>query len=215
MAAFAAARGTWVFGAAVGVDRVQLGLAAGLFAVALAGCGSSTATIPKGTPSPKPQVTAIAPGVTVPKAQVALPSYTVSSSHPLPSGVSAQQVVQDVQIDNVIENIAIERQDPALLAYADTGDWLAAEKTEISQNTANQVKVLSISDTLTSVQVGAKPDPKDGQADLATIIVGSERRVVADQAGKDVTTTKGFDALLWVIWSQPLQRYLICDTATS
>ncbi|NNM96013.1 MAG: hypothetical protein HKL89_00155, partial [Candidatus Dormibacteraeota bacterium] len=47
-------------------------------------------------------------------------------SHPLPSGVSAAQVVKDVQIDNLLENIAIERQDPGLLQYADSGDWLLA-----------------------------------------------------------------------------------------
>jgi|GEM_PF-6441909 len=215
MAAFAAARGTWVFGAAVGVDRVQLGLAAGLFAVALAGCGSSTATIPKGTPSPKPQVTAIAPGVTVPKAQVALPSYTVSSSHPLPSGVSAQQVVQDVQIDNVIENIAIERQDPALLAYADTGDWLAAEKTEISQNTANQVKVLSISDTLTSVQVGFQVDPNDAQAVAAVISEGTEVQTQRTATSPDASHTTHFAVIQWVQWASTLHRYVLCDTASA
>jgi len=215
MAAFAAARGTWVFGAAVGVDRVQLGLAAGLFAVALAGCGSSTATIPKGTPSPKPQVTAIAPGVTVPKAQVALPSYTVSSSHPLPSGVSAQQVVQDVQIDNVIENIAIERQDPALLAYADTGDWLAAIADEISTNAHNHMKVLSIKDYLTSVEVGFQPDPQDASATASVILKGSELQIETNKQGGRTLHTQPFDVLRWLVWSPQLGRYLTCDTGSS
>ena len=215
MAACVAAQGACVFGAPCGVGRVQLGLAVGACALALAGCGASTVPIPRASPSPRAQATVIAPGVTVPKTQLATPSFTVSTSHPLPTGVSAQQVVQDVQIDNLIENIAIERQDAALLAYADTGDWLAAEKTEISQNTANRVKVFSISDTLTSVQVGFESDPSDPEAVAAVISDGTEVQTQRTGTGPDTSHTTHFSVIQWVQWAAGLDRYVLCDTASS
>lgn len=215
MAAGVAAQGACVFGAPCGVGRVQLGLAVGACALALAGCGASTVPIPRASPSPRAQATVIAPGVTVPKTQLATPSFTVSTSHPLPTGVSAEQVVQDVQIDNLIENIAIERQDAALLAYADTGDWLAAIADEISTNAHNHTKILSINDVLNSVEVGFQPDPQDASATASVILKGSEVQVEINQNGKRTEHTQQFDVLRWLVWSQPVGRYLTCDTGSA
>ncbi|HVD04225.1 MAG TPA: hypothetical protein VNF75_08870 [Candidatus Dormibacteraeota bacterium] len=199
----------------MGSSRHGQSLVAALAAFGLAGCGTAVAIIPKGTPTPKPQVTQIAPGVQVPVSALQLPAYTISVSHPLPTGVSAQKVVADVQVDNVIENTAIERQDPALLTYADTGDWLTAEQAEISQNETNKVKVLSIVDKVVSVTVGSEVDPQNLSASVAVILAGTERRItLAPTVGRKVTT-KSFNALLWLLWNQAAGRYQVCDTAAS
>ncbi|MHB1576774.1 MAG: hypothetical protein ACYCX9_09730 [Candidatus Dormibacteria bacterium] len=215
MAAPGAARGTKVAAATLRRNRGVWALALGLMAACLVGCGSSVVAIPKGKPSPKPAMVTIAPGVRVPSSQVALPDYKVSSTHPLPSGVSAQQVVKDAEIDNLIENIAIERQDPALLAYADTGAWLAAERGEISHDKSAQITVLSIKDSVTSVEVGSKVDPQVPTVRVAVIITGSETRVATTATAGRAMTTKKFDALLWLQWDAKIQRFLICDTAAS
>lgn len=184
-------------------------------AACLAGCGSSVVAIPKGKPSPRSNMVTIAPGVRVPKSQLALPAYSVSVSHPLPSGVSAQLVVKDAEIDNLIENIAIERQDPALLAYADTGAWLAAERGEIASDKSSHTAVLSITDSLTSVKVGSKVDPRLTDVTVAVIMAGSEVRVITTPTAKRAVSTKKFDALLWLEWDATLHRFLVCDTAAS
>ena len=201
--------------AGMGSSRHGQSLVAALAAFGLAGCGTSVAIIPKGTPTPKPQVTQIAPGVRVPVSALQLPSYTISVAHPLPTGVSAQKVVADVQVDNLIENTAIERQDPALLTYADTGDWLTAIRTEISQNQAKGIKVLSVTDDVTSVQVGYQSDPNNSSAEAAVIIVGVEVERDLLSTGKMVDHTQHFDVLRWVVWSATQLRYLTCDTGSS
>lgn len=190
-------------------------LACGLVVTCAAGCGSSIAVIPNGTPTPKPAMVSIAPGVRVPSSQVAVPVFTVSSSHPLPSGVSAQLVVKDAEIDNLIENVAIERQDPALLAYADAGDWLAAEKGEIAHDRSAQITVLSIKDAVTSVQVGSKVDPQAPSIHVAVLMVGFETRVIASPGVARKVTRARFDALLWLQWSAKTRRFLIWDAASS
>ncbi len=190
-------------------------LACGLVVTCAAGCGSSVAVIPKGKPTPEPAMVSIAPGVRVPNSQVAVPVFTVSSSHPLPSGVSAQLVVKDAEIDNLIENVAIERQDPALLAYADAGDWLAAEEGEIAHDKSAQITVLSIKDAVTSVEVGFQPDPNDSNADAAVITRGTERQI--ERVGDEPPETKvtAFAVIQWMQWAPKLGRFLLCDTAVA
>jgi hypothetical protein len=188
-------------------------LACGLVVTCAAGCGSSIAVIPKGKPTPKPAMVSIAPGVRVPSSQVVVPVFTVSSSHPLPSGVSAQLVVKDAEIDNLIENVAIERQDPALLAYADAGDWLAAEEGEIAHDKSAQITVLSIKDAVTSVEVGFQPDPNDSNADAAVITRGTERQIERVGVGRPVTKVTAFAVIQWLQWAPKLGRFVLCDTA--
>ena len=183
-------------------------------AACLAGCGSSVVAIPKGKPSPRSNMVTIAPGVRVPKSQLALPGYSVSVSHPLPSGVSAQLVVKDAEIDNLIENIAIERQDPALLAYADTGDWLAAIRGEIAANVQQHVRVVSVTDKITAIKVGFQPDPRNSLADASVIVQGTELEVEKLSSGKQVSHSQAFDVLRWFVWDSAEQRYLTCDTGS-
>ncbi len=201
--------------AGTGRFRHGLGLMLALAVFVLAGCGSSVAIIPKGTPTPTPQVTQIAPGVSVPVSALSLPPYTVSTSNPLPTGVSAQKVVADVQVDNLIENAAIVRQDPALLTYADEGAWLTAIETEISQDRAKGIKVLSVTDALTSVQVGYQTDPNNSAADAAVIVVGTEVERDRLANGRIAVQSKHFDVLRWVVWSTTELRFLTCDTGSS
>lgn len=181
----------------------------------LAGCGSSVAIIPKGTPPPKPQVTQIAPGVSVPVSALSVPPYTVSATNPLPTGVSAHKVVADIQVDNLIENAAIVRQDPTLLPYADAGAWLTAEQGEISQNITNKVKVLSITDNIQSIQVGFRPDPNNALATAAVITAGEETQTQRSTTGRTTTKVTKFDVIQWLLWAQNLDRYILCDTASS
>ena len=171
--------------------------------------------IPKGKPSPRSNLVTIAPGVRVPKSQLALPAYSVSVSHPLPSGVSAQLVVKDAEMDNLIENIAIERQDPALLAYADTGAWLAAERGEIASDKSSHTAVLSITDSVTGVDVGFQPDPNDPSANAAIVIRGTERQVQRVGSGSSTTKVTAFDVIQWLQWDPRLGRFVLCDTASA
>ena len=189
-------------------------LACGLVVTCAAGCGSSVAVIPKGKPTPEPAMVSIAPGVRVPSSQVAVPVFTVSSSHPLPSGVSAQLVVKDAEIDNLIENVAIERQDPALLAYADAGDWLAAIREEIASDVRDHLRVLSVTDTVNSLQVGFQPDPRNSSADASVIIRGTEVAVEKLASGRRVSQSQTFDVLRWFVWDPAIRRYLTCDTGS-
>jgi hypothetical protein len=153
--------------------------------------------------------------VRVKKAQLALPSYSVSTSYPLPSGVSAKTVVEDVQIDDLIENVAVERQQPGLLKYADSGDWLASEQGEISQNKKVGTVVLSIVDRFTSISVGFRTDPNDSGASAAVILQGIETRRQRSGQGVDSEKSTTFDILQWLVWAPSLKRYLTCDTASS
>ncbi|MHB1623780.1 MAG: hypothetical protein ACYCTZ_00365 [Candidatus Dormibacteria bacterium] len=144
-----------------------------------------------------------------------MPAFTVSTSHPLPSGVSAELVVKDVQIDNLLENIAIERQDPGLLQYADSGDWLAAVRGEIGKNKVKGVAVVSVTDKVASVQAGFQTDPSNPDATVAVIVAGSEVEVERLASGEVTTKTTRFDVLRWLVWSASAGRYLTCDTASS
>ncbi len=211
----------WVWGAVVAADvglrtRCGWGILAPLCLATLVGCGSpGSVLIPKASPTPKPVTTALAPGVRVADSELQLPAYTVSVSHPLPSGVSAALVVKDVQIDNLLENFAIERQDPGLLQYADSGDWLLALRSEISHDKAKGMTVVSVTDNVASIHVGFQTDPNNPSATAAVIVVGSESQI--GRLGNGALTTKKtrFDVLRWLVWSQEAGRYVTCDTASS
>jgi hypothetical protein len=195
---------------------VNLGLVIPILVTVLAGCGAnSQVRIPRASLTPGTKTVELAPGVRVKKAQLALPSYSVSTSYPLPSGVSAKTVVEDVQIDDLIENVAIERQQPALLKYADSGDWLASEQGEISQNKKVGTVVLSIVDRFTSISVGFRTDPNDSGASAAVILQGIETRRQRSGQGVDSEKSTTFDVLQWLVWAPSLKRYLTCDTASS
>ena len=210
-----------VWGAVVAADvglraRWGWGILAPLCLTAVVGCGSTgSVLIPKASPTPKPATTPLAPGVRVADSELQLPAYTVSVSHPLPSGVSAALVVKDVQIDNLLENIAIERQDPGLLQYADSGDWLLAEQGEIASNRRQGLVVRSIRDSVTTFKLGSKVDPKDPSVVVAAILTGTELRSTSPPGSKSSTSTTKFAALIWLRWSGTDNRYLICDAASS
>ncbi len=178
----------------------------------VAGCGAAPPVpIPSASPSPSASPTTIAPGVRVPGSNVQPPTYTVSTTHPLPSGVSAAAVAQDVVIDNLIENVAIERDDPALLAYADCGNWLAAEGQEMGQAKSRGEVVLSVTDVFSHVEVGFQPDPSNSSAEAAAILTGTERQRVRSPTGAVTVKTSSFSVIRWLVWSPTVSRYLTCD----
>lgn len=196
--------------------RVNLGLVIPILVTVLVGCGAnSQVRIPRASPTPGTKTVELAPGVRVKKAQLALPSYSVSTSYPLPSGVSAKTVVEDVQIDDLIENVAVERQQPGLLKYADSGDWLGAIQQEITQDRTQDLKVISITDNVTSIQAGYQVDPSNSAAKAAVIVQGSEVEVERLSDGKRHTKTSSFDVLRWLLWTAAISRYLTCDTGSS
>jgi hypothetical protein len=196
--------------------RVTLGLVIPILATVLVGCGAnSQVRIPRASPTAGTNTVKLAPGLRVAKAQLALPPYSASTSNPLPAGVSAKTVVEDVQVDDLIENVAIERQQPALLKYADSGDWLASEQGEISLNKQAGTVVLSITDSVSDVVVGAENDPQDSQANTVAVVTGTETRITRQANHHNSTSTKAFDALLWLLWSPTQNRYKVCDTAAS
>jgi hypothetical protein len=143
-----------------------------------------------------------------------MPTYTVSTTHPLPSGVSAAALAQDVVIDNLIENLAIERGDPALLTYADCGNWLTAEEATISKNKAGSVTVVSIRDEISSMELGFQPDPNDPSVTAAVTITGVEVEVTRTGHGTPTSATTNFDVLQWLSLSNSIRRYLTCDSAS-
>ncbi|MGC8473469.1 MAG: hypothetical protein ACP5PW_03545, partial [Candidatus Dormibacteria bacterium] len=114
-------------------------------------------------------------------------------------------------IDNLIENVAIERGDAALLSYADCGNWLAAETLSISQASGSGTHVLSVADTFSEVQVGFKPDPSNSAAAAATILTGFETEKVRAASGAVTTKTSPFSVIRWLVWSSRQKRYLTCD----
>ncbi len=180
-----------------------------------AGCGASPPVpIPSASPSPAASPTTIAPGVQVPTTEVKTPSYTVSTSHPLPPGVSAAAVAQDVVIDNLIENVAIERGDAALLSYADCGNWLAAVTQEIQTNAGRGIHVTRVSDAVTSMAVGTKADPAAPSLTIAIVISGTETEASISASGSTTKSTP-FAVIRWVVWNTGLDRYLTCDTGSS
>lgn len=196
-------------------QRSALSFGLGMMVVWTAACGSAPARIPSASATPSATPTAIAPGVSVNPPALVLPPYTVSTSNPPPAGVSAKRVVKDVVIDDLIENAAIERRDPGLLAYSDTGDLLKAEQQEIATNSSSNVRVLDIRDTITSIQVGSKVDPNNSLATMATIVQGTEHREQRTDSGAPASTSQKFQVLLWVVWSPTDTRYLLCDTASA
>lgn len=207
-----------------GWDVVQQGLRSTLWAgaaltamaLAVVGCGSAASVkIPSPTPSARPSTTPLAPGVRVPVTEVSPPQYTVSASHPLPSGVSAAQVAKDVEIDNLIENIAIEKGDPALLAYADCGAWLQSERATIQTNRSNALTITGLADKFTSVQVGYQPDPNDASAVASVILVGVETETIRNSSSTTHTVATPFSAMRWLVWTPTHGRYLTCDLASS
>lgn len=195
--------------------RIALVVGSGLVVVWTAACASAPAKIPSASATPTAAPTTIAPGVAVSPSELTLPPYTLSTSNPLPAGVSAQRVVKDVVIDDLIENAALERRDPGLLAYSDTGDLLQAEQQEISTNTSGNIKVLSIRDNITSIQLGSKADPNNSSAQTAIIVQGTEIREQRTGSGPRDHTSRQFQVLLWVVWSPADSRYLLCDTANA
>ena len=180
-----------------------------------AGCGAAPSVpIPSVSPSPAAAPTTIAPGVQVPTTEVQIPTYTVSTSHPLPSGVSAATVAQDVVIDNLIENLAIERGDAALLTYADCGNWLAAVTQEIQTNAGRGIHVTRVSDAVTSMAVGTKAAPAAPGLTIAIVISGTETETSTSASGSTTKSTP-FAVIRWVVWNAGLDRYLTCDTGSS
>ncbi len=197
---------SWSAGLSVG-----LGLTVSL----IAACASPPAKIPFASPSPSEAATTIAPGVEASPSQLQLPPYTVSITNPLPAGISPTQVVTDVVVDNLIENAALEKGDPNLLADADTGDLLESEQQDLATSGSDRIKVLMVQDDISSVQLGSKGDPNDVSANIAAIVEGSETRQVRDAAGVVTSKTAQFDVLLWAVWAPTLNRYLLCDEAAS
>jgi hypothetical protein len=191
----------------------MLGL--GPVAIWTAACAGSTATIPSATPSPSAASTTIAPGVSVNSSELALPPYSISTSNPLPAGISARNVVAAFVDDDLIENAAIERKDAGLLHYAASGNVLLAEQQEITADSSDDITVLRIRDAITNIQLGSKADPNNFAADIAVIVQGQESR--DERLGKAAVkrTTHHFDILIWLVWSPTQSRYLLCDTATA
>jgi hypothetical protein len=180
-----------------------------------AACASAPAKIPSASAKPSPKATLIAPGVSVNPALLILPPFTVSTTNPLPAGVSAKQVVRDVLIDNLIENAAVVTSRASLLAYADAGNLLTSEQQEISSDQAGNVQVLEIHDKFTNIEVGSKPDPNDASVQMATIVQGTETRRQRSGSGVARQTLRTFDVLLWVVWSTTQSRYVLCDSASA
>lgn len=196
-------------------QRAVLSVGVGLMVVWTAACASAPAKIPSASAKPSPRATSIAPGVSVNPTLLVLPPFTVSTTNPLPAGVSAKQVVRDVLIDNLIENAALEGGNAALLSYSDTGARLVSEQQEVATDTADDVAVIAIHDQITSIQVGRKQDPNDLAAQTATIVQGEEIEQQRKGTSAITRTSRTFQVLLWVVWSSTKARYLLCDTADS
>jgi hypothetical protein len=195
--------------------RAALMLVVGPVIIWTAACANSTSTIPSATPSPSAASTTIAPGVTVDSSELALPPYSVSASNPLPTGISAKRVASAVIVDDLIENEALQRADPSLLEYADSGDALESETQEIAANKSGNISVLKIRDAVTSIQLGSKSDPNNAAAQIAAIVEGRETQEQRVGTGAINHATTPFDVLVWLVWSPTQARYLLCDTASA
>ena len=179
-----------------------------------AACASAPAEIPSAKPSPSAAPTTIAPGVRVNPSQLRLPPYSVSTSNPLPPGTSAKSVVTDVTVDNLIENVALERDDAALLQYSDSGDVLAIDQNQVSANKADGITILKVVDAVSSIEVGARTDPNSSAAQIALIVEGVETTTARTGPKHPRTTSTNFKILIWVLWSAHVHRYLQCDVST-
>jgi hypothetical protein len=151
----------------------------------------------------------------VDSSELALPPYSVSASNPLPTGISAKRVASAVIVDDLIENEALQRADPSLLEYADSGDALESETQEIAANKSGNISVLKIRDAVTSIQLGSKSDPNNAAAQIAAIVEGRETQEQRVGTGAINHATTPFDVLVWLVWSPTQARYLLCDTASA
>lgn len=179
-----------------------------------AACASSTATIPSATPSPSAASTTIAPGVSVNPSELALPPYSVSTSNPLPADVSAKQVVSDVIVDDLIENVAVVKAAPGLLIYSDSGGVLALDRNQIATDESSGIRVISVEDSVSSMQLGAQADPDNPAALIAVVVQGIETMRERSGSHRPHTTVENFKVLVWVVWSTEHGRYLQCDVST-
>lgn len=178
-----------------------------------AACASAPVKIPTASATPSAKSTTIAPGVSVNPAELSVPPYSVSTSNPLPAGVSPRRVVMDVITDNLIENRAIERGDAPLLAYADSGGMLTIDQSTISTDRSDGLRILSINDSISSLVLGSEVDPNNPDAQAALNVEGVERITRRDSEQKLSHTVDDFHVLIWVDWSPVLQKYLRCDVS--
>ena len=180
--------------------------------VLVTGCGGSGSThIPQPTPTratPLATPLQLAPGVTVLPSQLTVPPYTLSTLHPPPAGTPVRKVMLNLVEDNYVENVAIERGDPALLQFADTGPRLLAEKEEISANRRNGTKVVSIRDFIISAKVGSEPDPSAPTVRMAVIVTGTELRTQRTSSGT-TTSSAPFQVIVWL--QRVGQRFLLVE----
>ncbi len=183
-------------------------------ALLVTACGSAEVQIPHGSPlSSAPADVTIAPGVAVPAEALALPPYSESASRPPPTGVDQRLLVKDFIEDNLIENAALERGDAHLLQYADANGMLSVNSTAIADDLSQSTRMISVSDSFQSVTVGTKPDPNNSGIQLALLVTGTEWTVVRHGSGPTVRKSDPFRALVWMIWSGQMRRYLRCDLA--
>ena len=194
--------------------RAALTVGLGLMVVWTAACASAPAKIPPATTRPSAAPTTIAPGVSVSPSELALPPYSVSTSNPLPAGVNPKRMVRDVVIDDLIENAALERRDPGLLAYSDNGGVLALDQNQIAKDESSDVRVLNIEDSVSNVELGTQADPNNPAADIAVVVQGVETTRERADSHKPHTTVEDFKVLVWLIWSAGKGRYLQCDAST-
>lgn len=206
-------------------------VAGSLSVVAMAACGPAPAAVhipgPAPTASPtrvrtvlgapeRPATTAtpmkIAPGVAAPASDVAPPRFTVSRRHPPPPGTPVSVVVADFLRDNYIENVAIERDDPRLLRYADGGRFLLAEQRAVAAGAQQGLRGHAIRDRFTDIRVGTLVDPGRRQVAIAIYASGVEWRV-AEIAGQLRREVYYFHDLFWCAQSQPRGPYLLVDSA--
>lgn len=99
--------------------------------------------------------------------------------------------------------------------YADTGDALQSERQEIAANKSHNIAVLRIQDAVSSIQLGSKSDPSNASAQIAAIVEGEETQEQRVSTGTVDHTKRNFDVLVWLVWSPPRMRYLLCDTASA
>ncbi|MFZ0994435.1 MAG: hypothetical protein WAO09_00440 [Candidatus Dormiibacterota bacterium] len=193
--------------------RAALMLVLGPLVIWAAACASSTATIPPATPSPSAATTTIAPGVSVKTSELTLPPYSVSASNPLPAGITARNVIRDFIADNLIENRAVEREDPQLLQYAVTGGLLSIDDSTIARDQASGSRILNIDDSISSLAIGSESDPNDSAATIALNVEGVEQTATRNAQGKVARNVDDFHVIIWVVWSETLDKYLRCDVS--
>lgn len=195
-------------------QKAVLAVGVGMVVVCTAACASAPARIPSASATPVVRPTTIAPGVSVAPSELVLPPYTVSTSNPLPPGVSAATVVKDVVIDDLIENAALVRSDPSLLAYSDVGGVLAVDQSQISANKSTGLRLLSIDDAVSNMALGRQTDPNNAAAQIAVVVRGTETTKQRSNANKPRTSVENFKVQIWLLWSTTADRYLQCDVST-